>query len=281
MTGPGQMVYCLKLRDVHSTLPATETIMRHALFPTLLLSTVLLCAHVGERVGAQVVEGGNQNEDPLATELIEAKAELDAARLVLAQTENAVEGNQRIIENVLKQSGEYRQLVARVQLARTKHELAQRPILELLREDDEYARLRNEQTSARQIISEMVDDQRASFLELLPHAKKALEMGRKMRREEIIALALDPAVDEARQAWITENNKLRELNGAYRNQARTNDSVRIAAADLEAARARVDAAQDRVQTALTRISEREQLQQERAKGKPKPTKSDAPKPDAK
>ena len=224
---------------------------------------------------AQVVEGGNQGEDPLAQEVIEAKSALDAARLVLAQAENAVDGNQRVIEAVLKQSDEYRKLVARVQQARSKFELSQRPILKLLKEDEEYARLKNDQTNARQMIEAMVDDQRAGFLELLPHAKQALEAGRKMRREEIIALALDPAVEDARQEWITLNNKLREMNGAFREQARRDDSVRIAGMDLEASRARVEAAEERLAQALARFNERQRLRDERARGRPNPGAGDA------
>jgi hypothetical protein len=193
------------------------------------------------------------------SESTKAREELVAARLALIRSQSAVASNSRAIDTQMRSTASYKSVEIEVQRARTRYEAIQKPILDALMKDEEYAKLNQEAETARQIIAQLVAEQKKDFLDLLPHAKAALEAGRRMTRAEVIALALDPAVEEARMDMVTAYNKLRKLTSAFRREASRGESVRIATQDLEAARARVEAASAALAAALERETEADRV----------------------
>lgn len=197
------------------------------------------------------------------SESTKAREELVAARLALIRAQSSMMSNARTIDTQMRATSSYKSIELEVQRARARYEAIQRPILDALSRDEEYARLNQDAESARQIIAQLVAEQKKDFLDLLPHAKAALEAGRRMTRAEVIALALDPAVEEARLDMIGAYNKLRQLTSSYRREASRAEGVRIATQDLEAARARVEAASQALAAALEREAEADRVRDQR------------------
>lgn len=197
------------------------------------------------------------------TESSKARQELVEARLALIRAQSTVTSNSRAIDSQMRATNSYKSVEIEVQRARARYEAIQKPILDALMKDEEYAKLNQDAETARQIIAQLVFEQKKDFLDLLPHAKAALEAGRRMTRAEVIALALDPAVEEARMDMVAAYNKLRSLTSAYRREASRGEGVRIATQDLEAARARVEAASQALGAALEREAEADRIRDQR------------------
>jgi hypothetical protein len=116
-----------------------------------------------------------------------ARSELTQARLALLRSQSGMSSVVRAADNIIAQSNPIRDARRAAMAARVKYESLQRPILEQLRKDEEYAALHNDRTTARQMIEQLVAENKREFLDLLPYAKAALEAGRKMTRSEVIA----------------------------------------------------------------------------------------------
>ncbi len=192
-----------------------------------------------------------------------AEAEMQAARVALTRAQFNIAKFASQAEAQLRGTDEYRSAQIAVNEARSRYQAIVKPILEALKQDEEYARLANQRESAREVISQLVEEQRAEYLSLLPYAKQALEAGKQMSRRELVALALDPAVEEARMDLVGAYARLRELNGWVRQTAAGDTSVQIARSDLEAARSRYEAAAVRYNDALKREEELERQRQRR------------------
>jgi hypothetical protein len=197
------------------------------------------------------------------TESTKAREELVAARLALLRAKAGVSGTQRSMDMQMRATDSFKSIEIEIQRARARYEAIQKPILDALMKDEEYAKLNQEAESARDVIAKLVAEKKKDFLDLLPHAKAALEAGRRMTRAEVIALALDPAVEEARLEMIGAYNKLRRLTSAFRREASRQDSVRIAVQDLESARARVEAASEALARVLEAEAEADRARDER------------------
>jgi hypothetical protein len=192
-----------------------------------------------------------------------AEAEMQAARVALTRAQFNITRFASQAEAQLRGTDEYRAAQIAVNEARSRYQAIVKPILEALKQDEEYARLANQRESAREVISQLVEEQRAEYLSLLPYAKEALEAGKQMSRRELVALALDPAVEEARMDLVAAYARLRELNGWVRQTAAGDTSVQIARSDLDAARLRYEAAAVRYNEALKREEELERQRQRR------------------
>ncbi|MFT3788206.1 MAG: hypothetical protein QM770_18890 [Tepidisphaeraceae bacterium] len=197
------------------------------------------------------------------SESAKAREELTDARIALMDAQSSLTNTSRVISASLEASPEYQVLKGAALRARSKYEALQRPILEALEKDEAYARLHADAETARQAIVKLVEDQKANFLSLLPLAKQALEANRQMTRAEVIALALDPEVEDARQAMVDAYAKMRQLSAKFRRQAGESVNVRIAVQDLEAAKARVQAANQALADALQKEAEAERARSER------------------
>jgi hypothetical protein len=193
------------------------------------------------------------------TESTAARAELAQARLALMRSQTGATQVIRMAETGIQQQDPIKQARREAMRARMRYEALQRPILEALRKDEEYARLNQEQLTARKMIDQLVAEQRREFDDLLPHAKAALEAGRKMTRFEVIALAMDPAVEDARIEMVQAYGRLRELTQQARRAAAADAGLRFAVQDVESAKARVQAAMDRLRVALQKEADAERL----------------------
>ncbi len=185
------------------------------------------------------------------------------ARLNLMRAQGSVGDVQRFAEARLRATDEFKQLRTDVQRARNRWYELQRPVLELLREDDAYARLVNEKQSARQLIAGLIEEQKADYLTLLPHAKEAMEAGKKVSRAELIALALDPVSEAARQEFVAASRKLREAVAVAQRAAGESMSVKIAREEIAACEARVNETRMQLEEAIRQEEQEERDRQKK------------------
>jgi len=189
----------------------------------------------------------------------EARDELTLARNALAKAQANSMSMVRVAEIQFKNTDGYKSAQIEFQMARSRFYAMQKPVLDALREDEEYAKLNNDRDSARLTIDRLVESQKADYIALLPLAKQAMEAKRRMTRAEVIALALDPEVETARQELMEANTRLRSMNANARRSAVGSQMVKIAGADLTSARVRVEEANRLLADSLTQEAEADRI----------------------
>jgi len=186
-----------------------------------------------------------------------ARATLADARRALARAERTAQNVARQHERELLSTDACRALQASVQEARNRYDALRRPVLEALRKDEEFARAERDRTSAREVIERMAETERADYLKVLPHAKAALEAGWRMSRAEVVALALDPAIEDARRVYGNLYHEYQRMVADARREAMNAEPVQIAREDVEANKTYVEEATRRLADALAAEAEAE------------------------
>jgi hypothetical protein len=229
-----------------------------AIFKPILMTSLLLSG-LPEVSAAQAVDSEVVSKTP--EEMVPpvdrtgsqtARDAVAQARLAHQRARSALGAVERFVESQIRTTGGFKELRFDVQQKRLAWHQLQRPILDLLQQDEDYAKLNQEKETARQIIQDLFDDQKADYLTVLPHAKQALEAGKKMTRKQVIALALDPAVEDARLVFIESNNRLRAALDAARKDALQSPAMQIARQEVESCRRRIDEARAQLDVALAR-----------------------------
>lgn len=194
------------------------------------------------------------------TRSTEAKAALEAARAELSRALANTGGNTAVqTENELWRDENYRNAVYEQRRAHAEYDNVRRPIFEMLREDAYYRELERKQQESQKVIQSLVLTGRGSFDYLFPHAMAALEMRKRMTREEIIALAQTPEVEEARQRMLMAAAKVRQIRAEYLAQFNNPQSAAKAREELQAARENVKEAQAAYNAALLEEAEYERI----------------------
>lgn len=194
------------------------------------------------------------------TRTTEAKRELDDAKAELSKALGTSTGpSTAALENELWRNDEYKTAVLEMRRAHADYDAVRKPIFDALRTDQYYRDLENKQRESQRVISSMVLTGRGSFDYLFPHAMAALEVRKRMTREEIIALAQAPEVEDARQRLLIAAAKVRAIKINYTQQASNPEALKTAKASLDHARDRVRTAQDEYDAAVSEAYEYERI----------------------
>jgi hypothetical protein len=197
------------------------------------------------------------------TASIEAKRELEDAKTQLTTAMAGTSGSSSAaVENELLTLPDYRQAVLDLRRAQADYDNVRRPIFEALRADSYYKELARTQQQRQKVISNLVLTGRGSFDWLFPHAMAALEVRNRMTREEIMALAQAPEVEDARERMLIAAAKVRAMKSNRMAELNNSDALRNAKDQLDAARDQVRAAQAAYNRALAEEAEYEQLRQQ-------------------
>lgn len=197
------------------------------------------------------------------TRTIEAKRELDEAKAELSKALGNTTGpSNAALENELWRNDEYKQAVLEMRRAHADYDAVRKPIFDALRTDQYYRDLENKQRESQRVISSMVLTGRGSFDYIFPHAMAALEVRKRMTREEIIALAQAPEVEDARQRMMIAAAKVRAIKINYTQQASNPEALKTAKASLDNARNRVRDAQSEYDSAVSEAYEYERVRAE-------------------
>jgi DNA repair exonuclease SbcCD ATPase subunit len=191
------------------------------------------------------------------------RTELDRTRASLVRAQLNVHQASRVVENTARQTDAYREAVEQVQSARQQLGSIQQPILDALWNDPDYAALRNRQTELRSLIEAEFRSLRPNLRRIGQLAAEILELSPRIARFEIIALALEPEVEPARQELFDAFASLRQLNRQARETASGDASVRIARGEIDQLRTRVEAINQQLVEALKQEAEAERLRQAR------------------
>jgi hypothetical protein len=197
------------------------------------------------------------------TASIEAKRELEAAKAELTEAMSANSGISSIaLENELLATEEYRQALIDLRRAQADYDNVRRPIFEALRTDDYYRELEQKQQQRQKTIRNLVMTGRGSFDWLFPHAMEALEIRQRMTREQIMALAQAPEVEDARERMLLAAARVRAIKAERLAQVNNSETLRNNKQRLDAAREKVRQAQAAYNRALAAEAEYEQLRQQ-------------------
>jgi len=197
------------------------------------------------------------------TRSVEARRSLDEAKADLTKALGATSGNSTAaVDNELWKTDDYRDSMLGLRRAQADYDAVRRPIFDALRADAYYKELEKKQNASQRVISNLVLTGRGSFDWLFPHAMAALEVRNRMTREEIIAMAQAPEVEDARQRMLMAAAKVRAMRSNYVAQSTNSDAARTAKADLDAARDKVKEAQTEYNGALTEEAEYERIRQD-------------------
>jgi hypothetical protein len=196
------------------------------------------------------------------TASIEAKRVLDEAKAGLGQAISGSAGTSNAaIENELWKQDDYRQASLDLRRAQADYDAVRRPIFDALRADAFYKELDKKQRERQRVISNLVMTGRGSFDWLFPHAMEALEVRSRMTREEIMAMAQAPEVEEARQRMLDQAAKVRAIRANSVAQMTNSEDARAARDELDSARDTVKAAQRAYNVALAEEAEYERIRQ--------------------
>lgn len=197
------------------------------------------------------------------TASIEAKRELEAAKTELTEAMSASSGiSSVVLENELLATEEYRQALIDLRRAQADYDNVRRPIFEALRTDDYYRELEQKQQQRQKTIRNLVMTGRGSFDWLFPHAMEALEIRQRMTREQIMALAQAPEVEDARERMLLAAARVRAIKAERLAQVNNSETLRNNKQRLDAAREKVRQAQAAYNRALAAEAEYEQLRQQ-------------------
>jgi hypothetical protein len=185
--------------------------------------------------------------------------ELDRTRTAFVRAQLDVRQSSRLVENNARQTDAYRAALAEVQTARQRLVSLQQPILDGLRNDPDYARMRDRQVALRDQIAAEFSAVKPRYREIAVLAREILELSPRIARIEIIALALDPDIEPARQNFMKSFAVLRQLNREASITAAEDDSVRIARSEIDQLRGRLDALSLQLAEALQIEAEAQRL----------------------
>lgn len=189
-----------------------------------------------------------------------AKEALEAARADLSKALGNTGGNSTAqTENELWKDTSYRAAVLAQRRAHADYDNVRRPIFDMLREDSYYKELAKRQGESERVIQSLVLTGRGSFDYLFPHAVAALEMRKRMTREEIIALAQTPEVEDARQRMLMASAKVREIKAGYGSQVNGSAQAARLKEELQVARDNVKQAQAGLNAALQEEAEYDRI----------------------
>ncbi len=196
------------------------------------------------------------------TASIEAKRVLDEAKAGLGQAISGSAGTSNAaVENELWKQDDYRQASLDLRRAQADYDAVRRPIFDALRADAFYKELDKKQRERQRVISNLVMTGRGSFDWLFPHAMEALEVRSRMTREEIMAMAQAPEVEDARQRMLDHAAKVRAIRANSVAQMTNSEDARAARDELDSARDTVKAAQRAYNVALAEEAEYERIRQ--------------------
>lgn len=197
------------------------------------------------------------------TASIEAKRDLEDAKAQLTTAMAGSSGSSSVaIENELLQTDDYRQAVLDLRRAQADYDNVRRPIFDALRADAYYRELERTQQQRQKVIRNLVMTGRGSFDWLFPHALAALEVRKRMTREEILALSQAPEVEDARERMLVAAAKVRAMKSNRMAELNNSDALRNAKDRLDEARENVRTAQAAYNRALADEAEYEQLRQQ-------------------
>lgn len=191
------------------------------------------------------------------------REELDRTRTAFVRAQLNVRQSSRLVESNARQTDAYRAALAEVQTARQRLVSLQQPILDGLRADPDYARMRDRQVALRQQIAAEFSAVKPRYREIAVLAREILELSPRIARIEIIALALDPDIEPARQNFMKAFAVLRQLNREASITAAGDDSVRIARSEIDQLRGRLDALSLQLAEALQIEAEAQRLREAR------------------
>jgi hypothetical protein len=189
-------------------------------------------------------------------DLEDAKTELTTAMAGSASTSSVA------VENELLQTQDYREAVLDLRRAQADYDNVRRPIFDALRADSYYRELERKQQQRQKVIRNLVTTGRGSFDWLFPHAMAALEVRKSMTREEIMALAQAPEVEDARERMLVAAAKVRAMKSNRLAEVNNSEALKTAKDQLDAAREKVRLAQAAYNRALADEAEYEQLRQQ-------------------
>ncbi len=197
------------------------------------------------------------------TASIEAKRDLDEAKTQLtAALGSSTNSSAAAIDNVLMKDDDYRQAALDLRRAQADYDAVRRPIFDALRADQYYKELEKREHDRQRVISNLVLTGRGSFDWLFPHAMAALEVRKRMTREEIISLAQAPEVEDARERMLVAAAKVRAMKSNHIAQTTNSDAARASKTELDNARERLKQAQQTYNGALANEADYEQIRQQ-------------------
>jgi len=244
---------------------------------SILLSTLLISAAVAaEKPGrnapaAPAVDPDRDYKrlhmDPAGQPLPADTAESDAAKKDLDDAKTALTkalGQATVttayqIDNALFKNEDYRKAAIDLRRAQAEYDTVRAPIFAALREDDLYKELLKQDEENEKIIRALVIMGRGNFDWLIPTATASLQVHQRMTREQIIAMAQAPEVEEARQRMLVAAAKVRGLRGDYVSQNVSAPAAKAAQADVDDARQKVRDAQAAYNAALAKEAQYERI----------------------
>ncbi|MBC7783067.1 MAG: hypothetical protein H7144_04440, partial [Burkholderiales bacterium] len=133
------------------------------------------------------------------------------------------------------------------------------PVFDALRTDSYYRDLERKKYQSERVLSNLMLTGRGSFDWLFPHAMVAMDIRNRLTREQILAMALSPEVEDSRERMLLAAAKVRSIRAGYIADQGGSDSFRSARSTLDAARDRVRSAISDYNAALAAEADYEQL----------------------
>lgn len=252
----------------------TEATLRYAgiLLSTFLAASTLRAAAPAKNAPpaadpdkdySQLKMGQNNLPLPADTAMSEqARADLDAAKAALTKAIGGVGGTSAYqVDNALIKTEDYRQAVLDLRHTQADYDAVRRPIFDALRADSDYKELQKQDADNQKVMQALIVMGRGNFDWLFPSAVAALEVRKSMTREEIIALAQAPEVEDARERMLLAAAKVRTMRGDYVTQNTLGPAAKAAQEDVDSTRAKVREAQVAYNAALAKEAEYDRIRQ--------------------
>jgi hypothetical protein len=220
-----------------------------------ILTAALLAMPVGtaraDSLFGDPTRNGPADELPIDTRASQrARAELAQARLDLTRARMAAGRVERIAELQARRASGFQSLQVIAAQAVTAYQAAQRAPIAKLSRDPEYVQLTRQRDALRAEMRRLADSRKPSDPEIQALAKRAMLTGQRITRAETIAMALDPAVEDARAEMTDAYAAVRRVSMSARERAMEFPEVTMAHADVNNARDRVTQANQELVAAL-------------------------------
>lgn len=193
---------------------------------------------------------------------INARRELEAARIALLRAEASVEAISAVVDQELRDSPAYVDALMNLRRAQADYDRVRFPVRESVRNDDSYRADQQRKAEAQAALEKLFEQGIPSFSTVSELALVAMRAGMRMTNAETIAMASEPTVEEARQRMLRAAMVVRQFHDSFREAGSSDPRIRSAKEDIESAKARVKRANEMVVDALKREAYLERLRQE-------------------
>lgn len=194
---------------------------------------------------------GRGDEMPIDTRASQrARAELAQARLDLTRARMAAGRVERIAELQARRASGFQSLQVIAAQAVTAYQAAQRVPIAKLNRDPEYVQLIHQRDALRAEMRKLTESRKPSDPAIDAMAKRLMLNGQRITRAETIAMALDPAVEDARAEMTDAYAAVRRVSLSARERAMEFPEVTMAHNDVNNARDRVTQANQELVAAL-------------------------------